>query len=478
MSHETVLNNSIPTAMAAIDRNQAFAVSTETSQALVLTVGFLLGLCMIGLTHADIYLEQHKQGVAVELGAGIQDQAKFEKNVNAAPAHRKLGFLGLLAIAGYCLFTSPRGVVLKPSIVLLLMGCCLLVVMASYFWSAGRQETGRELVRIVAYVGVAFAFARRFQPRELLKVLMLMAMVSVLAACGVDVVMGGFKPWAADFRLHGTLHSNLLAHQALITLFVAFALCQTSAKPWVWKTIFLAMLAVILLTKTRGALASAILGLTAIVMVGRPFRSVLLLTSSVATLLLAAALLVVVMGSEVQQRLQQTATLGRTEGVGTLTGRVPLWQAVLKESKDHRWKGYGYGAFWNTDRTVKLAKQLDWFPGHSHSAYLQTVLDVGYIGATLILLLVFAAIVRATLLLRATGDPSYKFVIGLLMAGLIDGIVEVSFVYPRELGLFVAIAMFMLVVAHPQREVAPEAEDDLHDESLPGLAWRRTQPAY
>ena len=465
-----MFNNSLAT-------TQAYAASAEASQTLVLTIGLLLGLCLIGLTHAEIYLEQHEHGVSVELGAGMQDLEKFEENVNAAPVYRKLGFLGLLAIAAYCFFTSPRGVVLKPSMVLLLMGSCLFVVMASYFWSAGRQETGRELIRIVAYIGVAIAFARRFQPRELIKVLMLMAMVSVLAACVVDVVAGGFKPWASGYRLHGTLHSNLLAHQALIALLVAFALHQTSAKPWVWKSIFLAMLAVILLTKTRGALASAILGLTTIAMVGRPFRSVLLLTSCVGTVTLAAALLVAVMGSEVQHRLQNAAALGRSEGVGTLTGRVPLWQAVLKESKDHRWKGYGYGAFWNSDRTIKLSKQLDWFPGHSHSAYLQTVLDVGYVGAALMLMLVFAALARAFLLLRSTGDPAYKFVIGLLMAGLIDGIVEVSFVYPRELGLFVAIAMFMLVVAHPQSEVAPEAEEDLPDESLPGLAWRRTQPA-
>ncbi len=469
----------VPATMAAIDRNHALAnVSAETSQAFLITIGFLLGLCMIGLTHADIYLAQHEEGVAVELGAGIQDQAKFEENVNAAPVYRKLGFLGLLAIAGYCLFTAPRGVVIQPSIVLLLMGSCLFVVMASYFWSSGRQETGRELVRILAYAGVAFSFARRFQPRELLKVLMLMAMVSVLAACAVDVVVGGFKPWAADYRLHGTLHSNLLAHQALIALFVAFALYQTSAKPWVWKSIFLAMLAVIVLTKTRGALASAIFGLTAITMVGRPFRSLLLLVSTVGTVLIAAALLIVMMGSETQQRLQETAMLGRSKGVSTLTGRIPLWQAVLKESKDNRWKGYGYGAFWNTDRTTKLSKQLDWFPGHSHSAYIQTVLDMGYIGAVLILMLVFAALVRAALLLRATSDPSYKFVFGLLMAGLIDGIVEVSFVYPRELGLFVAVTLFMLVVSHPQRDATPAIEQDLPSEPLPEFPWRRALPAY
>ena len=443
-----------------------------------MTVGCLLGLCLIGLTHAEIYLEQHEDGVSVELGAGMQDQEKFEENVNAAPVYRKLGFLGLLAIAAYCFFTSPRDVVIQPSIVLLLMACCLLVVMASFFWSASRAETGRELVRIVAYAGVAYAFARRFQPRELLTVLMLMAMVSVLAACAVDVAMGGFRPWTSNFRLHGTLHSNLLAHQALIALFVAFALYQTSAKPWVWKSIALAMLSVILLTKTRGALASALLGLATIAMVGRQIRSVLLLTSTAVTLLLAGALLIVMMGSEVQQRLQQTAALGRSEGVGTLTGRVPLWQAILKESKNDRWKGYGYGAFWNSDRTIKLSKRLDWFPGHSHSAYLQTVLDIGYLGAAMILMLVFTAIVRATLLLRSTGDPAYKFVIGLLMAGLIDGVVEVSFVYPRELGLFVAIALFMLVVKHPQREVAPATAEELPAATQAGLAWRRTQPAY
>ncbi len=471
------IKNTLPSQIAPNQRNQAIAAKAETSQALVLTVGFLLGLCLIGLTHADIYLDQHKHGVAVELGAGMQDQAKFEEDVNAAPVYRKLGFLGLLAIAAYCLVSAPRGVVLQPSIVMLLIGCCLAMVMASFFWSSGRQETGRELIRIVAYTGVAFAFARRFKPHELLKVLMLMAGVSVLAAALVDVAMGGFRPWSGDYRMHGTLHSNLLAHQALIALFVAFALYKNSSKPWIWKAVLLAMLSVIILTKTRGALASAIVGLTAIAVLGRSFSSLMLAVSSLGTLVLAGALLVVMMGPEVQQRLQEAAVLGRSEGVGTLTGRLPLWKAVLKESKDNRLKGYGYGAFWNSDRTIKLSKQLDWFPGHSHSAYIQTMLDTGYLGAGLILTLVFAALARAVMLLRATGDPSYKFVFGLLLAGLVDGIVEVSFVYPRELGLFVAIALFMLLFAHPQREAAPVPEEDSHTAS-PELAWRRTQPAY
>ena len=105
------------------------------------------------------------------------------------------------------------------------------------------------------------------------------------------------------------------------------------------------------------------------------------------------------------------------------------------------------------------------------------MLDTGYLGAGLILMLVFAALARAVLRLRATGDPSYKFVFGLLLAGLVDGIVEVSFVYPRELGLFVAITLFMLLFTHPQCEAVPVPEEDSPTAS-PELAWRRTQPAY
>ncbi|MEM8944891.1 MAG: O-antigen ligase family protein [Planctomycetota bacterium] len=452
---------------------------SKTADSVLVGIGILLGFCLVGLTHAETYLEQHRHGVAVELGAGISDQAEFEEDVNAAPAHRKLGFLGLLSVAAYCFYTSPSNTRIQLSMMLFWMACSLLVVMSSYFWSFSRNETARELVRIVAYAGVAYSFARRFQPRELLKVLAIMAMVSVAAACAVDVAMGG-RPWQPDYRLHGTLHSNLLAHQALVVMLIAFTLYKTSSRPTVWKSVFAAMLAVVILTKTRGALASSLIGLTAIVMVGQSFRSFIMVVSLAGVALSAGALLVLTVSSHAQQRLSETAALGRSEGVGTLTGRIPLWEAVLDESKDNRLKGYGYGAFWNTDRTTKLAKQLDWFPGHSHSAYVQTVLDVGYFGAAMVLMLVLAALVRSALMYFATGEPAYRFVFGLLCAGLVDGFVEVSFVYPRELGLFVGVALFMLIVRHPQQDQTEVEEVHGGVESLRTvrMEWQSPQPAY
>ena len=450
----------------------------STSKEFLVVISLLLGFCLVGLTHAKHYLEQHRHGVGVELGAGIDDQEKFEANVNAAPVHRKLGFIGLLTVGAFCFFTSPRGSGLQLSFVLFWIMCCLFVVMASYFWSFSRNETARELVRIFAYAGVAYSLAIKFKPRELLTVIAIMSMTSVVFACVVDVVMGG-KPWDPSYRLHGTIHSNLLAHQGLVTMLVAFALYKTSSKPRVWLMVLGAMLMVIILTKTRGALASSLIGMAAIFLIGQSFRSFITVLSLTGFLLTAGVLLVVMVGSAAQQRLSETAALGRSEGVGTLTGRIPLWSAIIKESKDNRLKGYGYGAFWNSDRTIKLAKQLDWFPGHSHSAYVQTVLDIGYFGAFTILMLVFATIIRAAMLFFATGNPAYKFVFGLLIAGLIDAFVEVSFVYPRELGLFVGIVMFMLTVSHPDdaAEADPQQQGDDQLDS-PQQSWRLVQPAY
>ena len=444
----------------------------------VIVVGVLLGFCMIGLTHADTYLKQHEHGVSVELGVGLDDQADFEKDVNAAPIYRKLGFLGLLCIAAFCYVTSPKGTRIEVTPVLIGAACCLFVVAASYFWSFGRNETARELVRIAAYTGVAYSFAKRFRPRELLTVLMLMAATSVIAACLVDVVMGG-RPWQPNYRLHGTMHSNLLAHQALVALLVAFTLHKTSTKPWIWKSIFLAMFTVIVLTKTRGALASALFGLAAIWMIGQTFRSFVLITSLAGVLLTTGALVVLMAGPQVQQRLSNAATLGRSKGVGTLTGRIPLWEAVLDESKENRLKGYGYGAFWNSERTTKLSKQLDWYPGHSHSAYIQTVLDIGYFGLAVVLALVLTGLVQSATTFLQSGEHEYRFVFGLLAAGLIDGIVEVSFVYPRELGLFVGISLFTLIVAHPKSQAVGATEPAGADpQPATKLSWQGTQPAF
>ena len=218
-------------------------------------VAVMMSACFVALSHDDSYLGSTKEK-SVERGVGLKQHAKFEKDVNAAPPQRKIAFLVLLGVAGYCLLTHRRGVSFSFGPTAIMMLSCLLLVVASLLWSIDRGETGKEIVRILAYFFIAAAIAMRLRPRELCFVLATMGVASTLIALGAEIVTGHFRPWSNGYRLNGTLHSNVLASHAMFAALISFAFLQTSKRPLLLATVVLAMLAVIFLTKTRGALAT------------------------------------------------------------------------------------------------------------------------------------------------------------------------------------------------------------------------------
>lgn len=417
-------------------------------------VALVMAACFVALSHDASYVGTGEE-VSVERGAGLKEHEKFEEDVNAAPAQRKIAFLVMIGVGFYCLLTRKEQVTLHFGPTVMLMFACLGIVLASFFWSIDRGETMREIVRIVAYVFIAASLSLRFRPRELCTVLVTMGLASVTCALSVEILTGNFRPWAGDFRLKGSIHSNVLASHAMVAALICFAFRQSVSKPWLIKAVLVAMVSVIILTKTRGALATSCVGMGTIYFASKSPRAGLLAVSLLLTTICLVSLLYVAAGSQAQNRIQGALLMGRSEGATTLTGRLPLWQELWFQSRDHRWLGHGYGAFWTIDQMQKLEDKLRWYPGHSHSVYMQTILDVGVFGILIFIALVLSCLARARRLIRRTQDPAYYFVLGFLTAGFVDGIVEVSFVYPRGLGLLVAISMFSLILVRaPARSLA------------------------
>jgi O-antigen ligase len=132
--------------------------------------------------------------------------------------------------------------------------------------------------------------------------------------------------------------------------------------------------------------------------------------------------------------------------VTTLTGRLPLGKVIWADSQETRVFGAGYGAFFTTKRTISLASILEWYPGHSHNAYLETIVDLGFLGLAILLWLIGASFLTGIQLNRSTGNDAYIFVSALMAAGVIDGFVEVMFVSVRDLGLYVGISISLLML--------------------------------
>lgn len=435
-------------ALRRIPSDESKSTPNNPGLGLVLCIGMLLGLCILGLMH-NVESLGTDEVFSVEAGAGIESEEDFEANVNAAPLQKKIGFLGLAVIGIYCFLTVPKGVRVGSASVILACSAFLFWVSVSTFWSADRTQTVRELIRIVVYVFSAVSIVMRFPARDVIKIMIVCMIVSVLTVYIGEIAAGTFRPWASDFRLHGTIHSSALAHHALVMALGAAALAINSPKKLSWQILLAFALITIVFSKTRGGFAATIIGL--IVIQSLRFKPQTNLLIGVTFILFISSVIIAagLGGPQVWKRLGNTIALGRSEGVSTLTGRLPLWEVIWNDSHDTQIFGAGYGAFWTTKRTYSLSGFLEWFPRHSHNAYLETIVDLGFVGLILLIAIIITSFTVAIRSYLTTQNAVFAFVAGFVAAGIIDGFVEVIFVSIRELGLFIGLAICLLMIRHP-----------------------------
>lgn len=99
----------------------------------------------------------------------------------------------------------------------------------------------------------------------------------------------------------------------------------------------------------------------------------------------------------------------------TLTGRTKLWEWATDINEGRQWLGSGYRAFWIDANTLYFSEVFWWGqdidgnrsdtnrgPGHAHSGYMDTYLDLGFLGVTALGVLIVSAIagIRRTLAQR------------------------------------------------------------------------------
>lgn len=419
-------------------------IDGRSSSWFVAILGFWLGMCNIGLLH-DLQTLYANEDENVETGMGIESREDFEASVDAAPLGRKLGFIGL-GIAGICCFlTIPRGWKLGSLATLIPALCFFAWAVASTLWSMDRGQTIREMIRIAVYIFVAVSIVLRFPARDVVKAIVICLLVSITTCYLGEIALGTFRPWSGTFRMHGSIHSSTLAHHSLVIAIAAGALRFSSSRKLVWQCILIFALVTIVLSKTRGGLFATLVGLATIEMLRFTTARNLFIWSSLATALAFGILIFEAAGPRVWNRVGSAVSLGRSEGVTTLTGRLPLWNVIWNDCVDTRIFGVGYGAFFTTKRTISLAGVLEWFPGHCHNAYLETIVDLGFVGLGILLWLVGAAFLTGIKLGRASGNDVYLYVSALVVAGIIDGFVEVMFISVRDLGLYVGISLSLLM---------------------------------
>jgi exopolysaccharide production protein ExoQ len=158
-------------------------------------------------------------------------------------------------------------------------------------------------------------------------------------------------------------------------------------REWILSVLFLGM-AVWLLDMSNSATSLVTMMLGIGIMLAVP-----LLPRRHAGLVLAALLLGIVgMGASFDLSANLIEMLGRNP---TLTDRTVIWEDVLA-MQERPLLGYGFESFWLGERMAQLGQKWWWQPTQAHNGYIETYLNLGYVGLALLIATLLSAYRRIT----------------------------------------------------------------------------------
>ena len=191
-----------------------------------------------------------------------------------------------------------------------------------------------------------------------------------------------------------TTHKNALGQLVLVCgLFIFWNLyimlrnksTQLDKKEILIHILFSTMIVTLLITaRSATAIGSMIIGVSIIVFLGRPFirRN----PRQLKYYIVFFAILLITMHFSFDLFNLSTSTLGRDE---TLTGRTQIWEEVLKMNTNP-FIGTGFDSFWLGERSQYFWDKYWWHPNQSHNGYLETYINLGFIGLFLLIAMIIA----------------------------------------------------------------------------------------
>jgi exopolysaccharide production protein ExoQ len=126
-------------------------------------------------------------------------------------------------------------------------------------------------------------------------------------------------------------------------------------------------------------------------------------------------------------------TRGNVEATQTLTGRIPLWQALMEQVWQHPWQGAGFAAFWSPVHISELASTAVYGRSSAHNGYLEELVNTGVVGLTILLAFCLGTLTVALRRARR-GDPLgwlvFLFMVFYLLLNLTNALTQEYFQPP------------------------------------------------
>ena len=362
------------------------------------------------------------------------------ESVNLITAPVRL-FLGVIGIGFFML--PARGRLGWGGAITFVLGLYLSYLGMSFFWSINQQVTLHKFIVLFCFGLAAAGLARQFSMGELVFLFVAACVSYITIGVLTEIVLGNFTPHKADYRFVGTCHPNTLAVYGTICCLAAAVYFgrRPALDPWLI-ALFAIGFITLLATKSRTTLAGFIFALITVRFLTFRAEYRMFASSMVVLGMLAGGLFLALSRSNVRSGLAGSMAMGRTEDVSSLTGRLPLWEELLKSISERPLFGHGYLAFWEKEKIDYLSALLKWEIPHGHNMYLDVLLDGGGVGLTLFLLIFVVSLAITFRRVIVNYDREVAIVFGLLVFALVHGFGESLFKLPTFLS-FILVTLLL-----------------------------------
>ncbi len=371
--------------------------------------------------------------------------------------------LARMALGGFavaCLLVVPNSAKLRwKSPLLILFAAWVIFNFSSTLWSVNPKVTVLKLGSLFFFLVAAVSIARRLELHEQAIVFSGVCAIYILIGFLVEIRAGTFEPLSNDFRFVGTCHPNILGGYGSVCCLAAPSFSHGRKRIGFWTIAFFSLgILALVLTKSRTSLFGLVFALAAI-------RSITLRPGTRFIALACMTILAIVLagyfamsGGKTKSSVGNVAAMGRTEDMGSLTGRLPLWEQLLKSVEEHPILGHGYLAFWDKDRVETLSQILNWEIPHGHNMYIDVLIDGGVVGLGLFLTIILTGLVISFRRYFQYRDIGVAFVFGLTLFVIVHGIGESLF----KLHTFLSLIFFTSLIR--LGSMPPDSQETSNDD--------------
>jgi O-antigen ligase len=309
-----------------------------------------------------------------------------------------------------------------------------LIALASVGWSVSPAISAVRATQQLLLLATVYFAARVIEPKLLFRSFGFQILAYVVVCASLAMVFPSFNGTKIGYLMKARRFSWFAVHpvsaatesgMALVFL-TGLALFDSGWKTRLYRIPFwiyaCALLSIILATRTRTAMFSTLAAMSALYMVRYKRNAGAWI---VGLCIIVGGFLFVLVAPEVKQSIQLFVLRGQDANqFASLTGRTELWKQSILMFTKRPILGYGFVA-----SRAMLLQVLPW-AGEAHNALVESLLDVGFVGATVLFVPFMSGLIGSLMHLnrwRPGDDATIAWVAGALIFLAMDGIPMASF---------------------------------------------------